>query len=53
MYDLVQSVTTKIIFGYFGVPRVRKCLNEARVSADLTETGMIFQACMVDGRMPT
>ena len=33
-----------------GESRVRKCLNVARVSADLTESGMLFHASIVDGR---
>ena len=30
--------------------RVRRCLNVARVSADLTESGRLFHACIVDRR---
>ena len=30
--------------------KVRRCLHEARVSADLTDSGRLFHAFMVDGR---
>ena len=52
MQDLVQSVITKKYVGSLGVSRVRRCLNVhvARVSADLTESGRLFHACILDGR---
>ena len=36
------------ILGTFGVSRVRRCLNEARVSADRIASGKLFHSCKVE-----
>ena len=51
MQDLAESGTTKnSIWVLWGVSRVRRCLNVARVSAHLIESRRLFHTCIVDGR---